>query len=50
METHTTPATYDQNYAPKSNDGNGVERSLVDVVPLNSNTYWCYITIISTGE
>ena len=36
-ETHTTPATYDQNYAPKSNDGNGVERSLVDVVPLNSN-------------
>ena len=35
--TETTPTTYDQNYAPKSNDGNGVERSLVDVVPLNSN-------------
>ena len=32
----SAPATYDQNYAPKSNDGNGVEKSLVDVVPLNS--------------
>ena len=36
--TGNIPATYDQNYAPKSKDGNGVEKSLVDVLPLNSNT------------
>lgn len=34
----SSPATYDTNYAPQSDDGNGVKKSLVDVLPLNSNT------------